>query len=109
MHKSQGFGNFAGGRGGARSESFTLLAGEPAATDIMDGVDTTWKRYNIAEPISTEKSRPSPPSSILRIHPPASPASPDLESLATKHAGRTGLSPFRPWLSNSCRSARPDR
>jgi LmbE family N-acetylglucosaminyl deacetylase len=50
MHKSQGFGDFAGrgggggGGGGTRSSSFTLLAGEPAKNGIMDGVDTTWAR-----------------------------------------------------------------
>lgn len=46
MHKTQGFGNFAGfgGRGGGRAETFTLLGGEPASNDIMDGVDTTWAR-----------------------------------------------------------------
>ncbi|HOB33648.1 MAG TPA: LmbE family protein, partial [Verrucomicrobiota bacterium] len=50
MHKTQGFGNF-GGRGGAgpRSESFTLLDGEPASEDIMDGVDTSWARVGAAE------------------------------------------------------------
>ncbi|HLX94605.1 MAG TPA: PIG-L family deacetylase [Verrucomicrobiae bacterium] len=46
MHKTQGFGNFAGfgGGNGPRSESFELLDGEPATHDIMDGVDTTWSR-----------------------------------------------------------------
>jgi LmbE family N-acetylglucosaminyl deacetylase len=47
MHKTQGFGNFGGGGGGgggARPESFTLLDGEPATKDILDGVDTTWAR-----------------------------------------------------------------
>ncbi|HEY8751732.1 MAG TPA: PIG-L family deacetylase [Tepidisphaeraceae bacterium] len=48
MHKTQGFGNFGGGRGGAgggaRNESFQLLAGEPATQDILDGVDTSWAR-----------------------------------------------------------------
>ena len=45
MHKSQGFGNFGGGGGGGpRTDSFTLLAGEPATNDILDGVDTTWAR-----------------------------------------------------------------
>ena len=46
MHKTQGFGNFTGGAAAAapRSESFYLLAGEPAAKDILDGVDTTWSR-----------------------------------------------------------------
>jgi len=46
MHKTQGFGNFAGGgAGGARAESFQLLDGESAANDILDGVDTTWGRF----------------------------------------------------------------
>ncbi len=48
MHKTQGFGNFGdggGGRGGGtRTESFQLLAGEPATNDIMDGIDTSWSR-----------------------------------------------------------------
>ncbi|MDB6023670.1 MAG: LmbE family protein, partial [Pedosphaera sp.] len=44
MHKTQGFGNFGAGGGGARTESFQLLAGEPATNDILDGVDTTWNR-----------------------------------------------------------------
>ena len=46
MHRSQGFGNFGGrGGGGPRTDSFTLLAGEPATKDILDGVDTTWARF----------------------------------------------------------------
>lgn len=45
QHKTQGFGNFAIPSGtGPRLEGFQLLAGEPATTDIMDGVDTTWSR-----------------------------------------------------------------
>ena len=44
MHKSQGFGNFNGIGGGARTASFLVLAGEPATNDIMDGIDTTWTR-----------------------------------------------------------------
>jgi LmbE family N-acetylglucosaminyl deacetylase len=51
MHKSQGFGGgFPGGGGrggggaGASPQTFTLLEGEPATNDIMDGVDTTWNR-----------------------------------------------------------------
>jgi len=46
MHVSQGFANFAGGRNpGPRMESFQPLGGEPATTDIFDGVDTTWARF----------------------------------------------------------------
>lgn len=43
MHKSQGFGAYGGGRA-SQPESFHLLGGDPAAKDIMDGVDTTWNR-----------------------------------------------------------------
>jgi LmbE family N-acetylglucosaminyl deacetylase len=42
MHKSQGVG---GGLGGGQ-ESFRLLDGDPATTDIMDGIDTTWARVS---------------------------------------------------------------
>ncbi|HEY0550257.1 MAG TPA: PIG-L family deacetylase, partial [Verrucomicrobiae bacterium] len=45
MHKTQGFGNFGGGGGGGPNmQTFTLLAGEPATNDLMDGVDMTWGR-----------------------------------------------------------------
>ena len=46
MHRTQGFANFtvAATGGGPHTESFSVLAGEPAREDIMDGVDTTWAR-----------------------------------------------------------------
>jgi LmbE family N-acetylglucosaminyl deacetylase len=46
MHKTQGFDNFRGfgGGNGPYTESFQLLAGEPATNDILDGIDTTWNR-----------------------------------------------------------------
>jgi LmbE family N-acetylglucosaminyl deacetylase len=50
QHKTQGFGNTGGGgrsgAGGATTwrETFLVLGGEPATTDIMDGIDTTWSR-----------------------------------------------------------------
>jgi LmbE family N-acetylglucosaminyl deacetylase len=46
MHRTQGFANFsvASAGTGPRSETFQLLAGEPASSDIMDGVDATWSR-----------------------------------------------------------------
>lgn len=46
MHKTQGFDHFRGfgGNEGPRTESFELLAGEPATNDVLDGVDTTWAR-----------------------------------------------------------------
>jgi LmbE family N-acetylglucosaminyl deacetylase len=47
MHKTQGFANYTGGgNGGPRYESFQLLGGEPAAKDILDGVDTSWSRVS---------------------------------------------------------------
>ena len=42
MHRSQGFGTIPSS--GSQLEYFRLLAGEPAAADIMEGVDTSWKR-----------------------------------------------------------------
>lgn len=46
MHKTQGFDQFRfpGDDSDERSESFQLLAGEPAVKDIMDGVNTAWSR-----------------------------------------------------------------
>jgi LmbE family N-acetylglucosaminyl deacetylase len=46
MHKTQGFGMFAGGggKGGAKTESFQLLDGLPATKDLFEGVNTTWSR-----------------------------------------------------------------
>ena len=42
MHKSQGFGSVS--TRGTTYEHFQLLAGDPATTDILEGVDTTWNR-----------------------------------------------------------------
>ncbi|MDA1274872.1 MAG: PIG-L family deacetylase [Verrucomicrobia bacterium] len=46
MHITQGFGSF-GGRGGSgpNEQTFTLLSGDPAEKDIMDGIDVTWARF----------------------------------------------------------------
>ena len=46
MHRTQGFANFsvAAAGSGPHTESFKVLAGEPASADIMDGVDLTWGR-----------------------------------------------------------------
>jgi LmbE family N-acetylglucosaminyl deacetylase len=51
MHKSQGFGQGPGGGGGGTGpapQAFSLLDGEAATTDIMDGIDTTWARVDKA-------------------------------------------------------------
>jgi LmbE family N-acetylglucosaminyl deacetylase len=45
MHKTQGFGGFGTARGGPSTESFQLLAGAPATNGIMDGINTTWGRF----------------------------------------------------------------
>jgi LmbE family N-acetylglucosaminyl deacetylase len=42
MHKSQGVGSSP--RRGSLTNSFELLAGEPARDDIFDGMDVSWKR-----------------------------------------------------------------
>ncbi len=47
MHKTQGLGGFAGrANNGPNVQTFMLLAGEPATSDLMDGVDTTWGRVS---------------------------------------------------------------
>ena len=48
MHIPQGFGNFGGrgGGGGPNEQTFTVLGGEPAGKDLMDGIDTTWARVS---------------------------------------------------------------
>ena len=43
MQRTQGMGST--GTRGDWYETFQLLAGEPAAKDIFDGVDTTWSRF----------------------------------------------------------------
>lgn len=92
-HKSQGFGNFGGfGGGGPRTAGFLVLDGQPAAGDIMDGIDTSWARVpGGAEigPAADEiiaKFDPNDPSAsvsallVLRKKLAALPASPLLES-----------------------------
>lgn len=45
MHKTQGLGGFSGRTAsGPNLQSFMLLGGEAATTDLMDGVDVTWNR-----------------------------------------------------------------
>ncbi|MDZ4836595.1 MAG: PIG-L family deacetylase [Candidatus Melainabacteria bacterium] len=53
MHKTQGFDTFKlpGGNGEERFESFQLLDGAAATKDIMEDVDTTWKRLPGGEEI----------------------------------------------------------
>jgi LmbE family N-acetylglucosaminyl deacetylase len=43
QHRSQGFGVLA--QRGWREESFELLAGRPATTDLFEGIDLTWSRF----------------------------------------------------------------
>jgi len=49
MHKSQGFG--AAERRGTFFNYFDQLAGDPAKTDIFEGIDTSWSRYPGGEAI----------------------------------------------------------
>ena len=42
QHKSQGFGS--AGRRGAQYDNFEHLAGDPAAKDLFDGIETSWNR-----------------------------------------------------------------
>ena len=65
MHKTQGFGQGGaaggggggGGRGaGGSGQPMTLLAGDPATNDVMDGIDTTWNRIPGGAGIGAEAS-----------------------------------------------------
>ncbi|MEX2262151.1 MAG: PIG-L family deacetylase [Bryobacteraceae bacterium] len=49
MHRSQGMG--AAQRRGPSENYLTLVAGEPAAKDVFDGIDTSWKRLPGGAPI----------------------------------------------------------
>jgi LmbE family N-acetylglucosaminyl deacetylase len=44
MHKTQGFGFGGVGKGGPKTETFSLLAGMPGTKGLFDGIDTTWGR-----------------------------------------------------------------
>lgn len=72
MHKSQGFGNAGGGGGrpggGPRMESFSLLGGEPATKDILDGVDATWNRVPGGGEIGTQAD------ALIAAYKPANPS-----------------------------------
>jgi LmbE family N-acetylglucosaminyl deacetylase len=49
MHVTQGFANFGGGGrgggGGPSVQTFTVLGGDAAENDLMDGIDLTWGRF----------------------------------------------------------------
>ena len=50
QHRSQAMGS-AERRGGPSRTGFSLVAGDPAATDPLDGVDTTWNRVPGGAPV----------------------------------------------------------
>src|SRR6266702_1745460 len=52
MHKSQGVGSPP--RRGARKEYFKLLEGQPMASALFEGVDTTWSRVANSESVAAE-------------------------------------------------------
>jgi len=80
MHKTQGFDNFRGfgGNRGPSTESFELLAGEPATNDIFDGIDITWGRIPGGADIGTsvgeiiakfdEKNPAASVPALLKLH-----------------------------------------
>lgn len=46
MHATQGLAGFINrARTGPNEQNFLLLGGDPVATDLFDGVDTTWARF----------------------------------------------------------------
>jgi LmbE family N-acetylglucosaminyl deacetylase len=81
MHRSQGFGTIPSS--GSQREYFQLIAGEPVKADIMEGINTSWKRINGGEAVGQMID------SILNSYDAASPASslPQLLELREKIAG----------------------
>ena len=71
MHKSQAQGT--PGRRGPAPNYFAHLKGEPAARDILDGVDTTWRRFEGGEAAgrlleeAARKYDPTGPASVLPL------------------------------------------
>lgn len=65
MHKSQGFGVLASR--GTRNDYFTFMDGEPAARDVMDGVNTGWERVSGSGSVQTLLN------DIIKNYKPASP------------------------------------
>ena len=58
MHKTQGLGFFSARTAAASNvQRFLLLAGKPANEDLMDGVETTWKRVPGGEAIATASAQ----------------------------------------------------
>lgn len=57
MHRTQGFGSFASRVGAPpqpHEEVFVLFGGDPLQRDIMDGVETTWRRFEGGAAIGDE-------------------------------------------------------
>jgi LmbE family N-acetylglucosaminyl deacetylase len=52
MHKSQGVGSPP--RRGARKEYFKLLEGQPMASSLFEGIDTSWSRVANSESVAAE-------------------------------------------------------
>lgn len=71
MHKSQGFGSLP--RRGERLDYFELLAGDPAAADLFEGIDASWARVAGSEKVrqwleeANRSYRPHEPQRILPL------------------------------------------
>ena len=71
LHRSQGMGTRR--RKGAAPAFFAYIAGEPAKTDLFDGIDTSWRRVPGAEKVARllkqarSDYRPDNPEAILPL------------------------------------------
>ncbi|MBA4135893.1 MAG: hypothetical protein C0518_01100 [Opitutus sp.] len=93
MHKTQGLGGFATrARTGTNEQTFLLMAGEPATSDLMDGIDTTWARYPGGAAIDEAIAR------AFAQFDPASPAA-SLPALAALHRQLAAL-PLDPIVAD---------
>jgi LmbE family N-acetylglucosaminyl deacetylase len=85
MHKTQGLAGFINrARTGTNEQNFMLLAGEPAATDLLDGIDPAWTRYPGGAEIAALAT-----AALAQFNPEAPAAS--LPALLTLHRKLTAL------------------
>lgn len=66
MHRTQGFGS--SGQRGSVTEYFHVLAGQPAATSIFDGIDRSWSRVPDSEALDALLERAAGDFAIDRPH-----------------------------------------
>ena len=71
LHRSQGFG--AAERRGSQKNYLTHIAGDPASSDVFDGIDTTWNRFTGGQTVTAlleqaaREFKPEQPDAIVPL------------------------------------------